>query len=70
MPGKVEKQFSPRRSCCEARAGLFMCQERLRKQFSPLWLCCEARGGLFKWQERLRSSFHHGGGAVYLVQAC
>ena len=36
---------------CEARGGLFKCQERPRKQFSPLWRSCEARASPFKGQE-------------------
>ena len=36
--------------CCEARAGLFKSQERLRKQISPLCRSCEACASLFKCQ--------------------
>ena len=39
----LTKPFSPPMRCCEARAGVFNCQERLRKQFSALWKSCEIR---------------------------
>ena len=37
--------------CCDARTGVFRCQERLRKQFSPLCISCEARAWLVLSQE-------------------
>ena len=47
MSGKdLIKPFSPPIRCCEARVGLFKCQERSKKQFSPLWESSEARASM------------------------
>ena len=48
---------------CEARGGLFRCQEGWRKQFSSLGRCCESRAWLRTSRHR-ESSFHHCGRLV------
>ena len=50
--GDEERIFSLVWRSCEARAGLFKCQERRRKQFSPLCRSCDARASLFKCEGR------------------
>ena len=43
--------------CCDARTGVFRCQERLRKQFSTLWRCSQVLASPFQCQERARKQF-------------
>ena len=49
--------FSQARRCCEARAGLFKWQERLRKQFSLLGRSFEAGASLFMCEKRHTTPF-------------
>ena len=63
-------QFSALGRCCEARRGLFKCQEDRESSFhqwggavNVVQSCLSAR----KDRER---TFHHCGGAVNLVKAC